>query len=192
MQNLTDLKKIIIFASGSGSNAEKIYDYFKDKNFLQISRIYCNNPDAGVISRAERLQIPCRVFSREEYKSGQILQEMLADAPDLVVLAGFLWLIPATFVHSFPNQIINLHPALLPKFGGKGMYGHFVHEAVVANHEKESGITIHFVNEHYDEGYIIFQSSFEVLPSDSPEDVAKKGQVLEHRDFPQVIEKLLS
>jgi phosphoribosylglycinamide formyltransferase-1 len=117
---------------------------------------------------------------------------MLADAPDLVVLAGFLWLIPATFVQAFPNQIINLHPALLPKFGGKGMYGHFVHEAVVANHEKESGITIHFVNEHYDEGNIIFQSSFKVLPSDSPEDVAKKGQVLEHRDFSQVIEKLLS
>jgi len=185
------LKKIIIFASGSGSNAEKIADYFKDKNILQITRIYCNNPEAGVIERAERLHIPCRVFSREEYKSGQILQEMLLDAPDLVVLAGFLWLIPAAFVEAFPNQIINLHPALLPKYGGKGMYGHFVHDAVVANKEKESGITIHYVNEHYDEGNVIFQSSFEVLPKDTAEDVAKKGQVLEHRDFPQVIEKLL-
>ena len=185
------MKKIIIFASGSGSNAEKIADYFKDKNILQITRIYCNNPEAGVIERAERLHIPCRVFSREEYKSGQILQEMLLDAPDLVVLAGFLWLIPAAFVEAFPNQIINLHPALLPKYGGKGMYGHFVHDAVVANKEKESGITIHYVNEHYDEGNVIFQSSYVVLPTDTAEDVAKKGQVLEHRDFPQVIEKLL-
>ncbi len=185
------MKKIIIFASGSGSNAEKIADYFKDKQTVQISRIYCNNPDAGVIARADRLQIPCRVFTREEYKSGQILKEMLADAPDLVVLAGFLWLIPKTFVEAFPNKIINLHPALLPKFGGKGMYGHFVHEAVVAQHEKETGITIHYVNEHYDEGNIIFQSSFDVLPSDTPEDVAKKGQVLEHRDFPKVVEKVL-
>ncbi len=185
------MKKIIIFASGSGSNAEKIYDYFKDKNSLVISRIYCNNPDAGVISRAERLGIPCRVFNREEYKSGKILQEMINDQPDLVVLAGFLWLIPASFVEAFPNQIINLHPALLPKFGGKGMYGHFVHEAVVAQKEKHSGITIHYVNEQYDKGNIIFQNSFEVLPTDSPEEVAKKGQVLEHRDFPKVIEQLL-
>lgn len=185
------MKKIIIFASGSGSNAEKIADYFREKNSVQITRIYCNNPNAGVIGRADRLGIPCRLFNREEYKSGQILSEMLADQPDLVVLAGFLWLIPASFVQAFPQKIINLHPALLPKFGGKGMYGHFVHEAVVANKEKESGITIHFVNEHYDEGNVIFQSSFEVLPNDTPEDVAKKGQVLEHRDFPVVIEQLL-
>jgi len=184
------LKNIIIFASGSGSNAEKIANYFENKSVV-ITRIYCNNPDAGVIERAKRLQIPCRIFNREEYKSGVVLQEMLADQPDLVVLAGFLWLIPKSFVEAFPQQIINLHPALLPKFGGKGMYGHFVHEAVVANKEKESGITIHYVNEHYDEGNIIFQSSFEVLPYDTPEDVAKKGQVLEHRDFPKVIESLL-
>jgi phosphoribosylglycinamide formyltransferase-1 len=186
------LKKIIIFASGSGSNAEKIADFFREKNTAQITRIYCNNVDAGVIARAERLQIPCRIFSREEYKSGQILKEMQMDQPNLIVLAGFLWLIPKSFVEAFPNQIINLHPALLPKFGGKGMYGHFVHEAVVANREKESGITIHYVNEHYDEGNIIFQSSFEVLPSDSPADVARKGQILEHRDFPQVINQLLT
>lgn len=191
VQNLTHLKKIIIFASGSGSNAEKIADFFRDKNTVQIARIFCNNPNAGVIARAERLGIPCRVFTREEYKSGQILTEMQADQPDLVVLAGFLWLIPASFVQAFPQKIINLHPALLPKFGGKGMYGHFVHEAVVAQKEKESGITIHFVNEHYDEGNIIFQSSFEVLPTDTPEDVARKGQVLEHRDFPKVVEQVL-
>ena len=186
------MKKIIIFASGSGSNAEKIAAYFADKKWLSITRIYCNNPNAGVIERANRLGISCRVFNREEYKSGQILSEMQADQPDLVVLAGFLWLIPAAFVEAFPQKIINLHPALLPKFGGKGMYGHFVHEAVVAQKESESGITIHFVNEHYDEGNIIFQASFEVLPSDSPEDVAKKGQVLEHQYFPKVIEDLLS
>lgn len=190
VEKLTNLKKIVIFASGSGSNAEKIAEYFKDKCLL-IERIYCNNPQAGVIARAERLGIPCRVFNREEYKSGQILHELQADSPDLIVLAGFLWLIPASFVKVFPNKMINLHPALLPKFGGKGMYGHHVHDAVVAQKEKESGITIHFVNEHYDEGNIIFQGSYPVLPSDTADDVASKGQVLEHKHFPEVIEKLL-
>lgn len=191
-KKINQLKKIIIFASGSGSNAEKIDSYFRDKKWLSIVKIYCNNPQAGVIERANRLGIPCRVFNREEYKSGQILAEMQADQPDLVVLAGFLWLIPASFVKAFPQKMINLHPALLPKFGGKGMYGHFVHEAVVAQKERESGITIHYVNEHYDEGNIIFQASFEVLPTDTPEDVAKKGQVLEHEYFPKVIEDLLT
>jgi len=190
VEKLTKLKKIVIFASGSGSNAEKIAEYFKDKS-LQIVRIYCNNPEAGVIERAKRLGIPCRVFNREEYKSGLILDELKADAPDLIVLAGFLWLIPTSFVQAFPNKMINLHPALLPKFGGKGMYGHHVHDAVVAQKEKESGITIHFVNEHYDEGNIIFQGFYPVLATDTAEDVAAKGQVLEHKHFPEVIEKLL-
>jgi phosphoribosylglycinamide formyltransferase-1 len=120
------------------------------------------------------------------------LKEVQSLRTDWIILAGFLWLVPADFVKAFPQRIVNIHPALLPKFGGKGMYGHFVHEAVVAAGEKESGITIHYVNEHYDEGGTIFQSSFEVLPTDSPEDVAKKGQVLEHRDFPRVIESLVT
>ena len=116
-----------------------------------------------------------------------IWQKMQSLNTDWVILAGFLWLVPSDFIQAFPQRIVNLHPALLPKFGGKGMYGHFVHEAVVEAGEKESGITIHFVNEHYDEGGIIFQNSFAIDPSDTPEDVAKKGQVLEHRDFPKVI-----
>ncbi|RXK50908.1 phosphoribosylglycinamide formyltransferase [Aquirufa rosea] len=185
------MKNIVIFASGSGSNAEKIVQHFQDTNLAKVVHIYCNNSEAGVIQRAERLQIPCRVFTREEYKNGTILDEIKALNTDLIVLAGFLWLIPGSFVQAFPQRIINLHPALLPKFGGKGMYGHFVHEAVKEAREKESGITIHYVNEHYDEGNIIYQSSFKIDPDDSPEDIARKGQILEHRDFPVVIEKLI-
>ncbi len=186
------MKNLVIFASGSGSNAEKIIAQFQDSNQIRISHIFCNNPEAGVIARAERLGVPCSIFSREEYKNGSLLRKIQSLQTDYLILAGFLWLIPAEFVQAYPNRIINLHPALLPKFSGKGMYGHFVHEAVVAAGEKESGITIHYVNEHYDEGAIIFQSSFAVDPSDTPEDVARKGQVLEHRDFPRVIEELVS
>jgi phosphoribosylglycinamide formyltransferase-1 len=185
------LKNLVIFASGSGSNAEKIIAHFQDSAQVQISHIFCNNPEAGVIERAKRLGVPCSIFSREEYKNGSVLRKIQSLQTDFIILAGFLWLIPAEFVQAYPNRIINLHPALLPKFGGKGMYGHFVHEAVVAAGEKESGITIHYVNEHYDEGAIIFQSSFAVEPSDTAEDVARKGQVLEHRDFSRVIERLL-
>lgn len=189
--NRSGLKNIVIFASGSGSNAEKIIQHLAGSSLAQVSCIYCNNPEAGVIERAKRLRVPCRVFTREEYKNGKVLSEIQALATDWIVLAGFLWLIPSSFVQAFPQRIVNLHPALLPKFGGKGMYGHFVHEAVIEAGEKESGITIHFVNEHYDEGAIIHQSSFSIDPGDSPEDVARKGQILEHRDFPQVIENLI-
>ncbi len=189
--NSKKLKNLVIFASGSGSNAEKIIQHFCGSPEIQITQIYCNNPDAGIIERAKRLQIPCRLFNRESYKSGSILKEIQSLRTDYIILAGFLWLIPLEFVQNFPNRIINLHPALLPKFGGKGMYGHFVHEAVVAAQEKKSGITIHFVNEQYDEGTIIHQSSFEVLSTDTPKDVAQKGQVLEHRDFPKVIERIV-
>lgn len=185
------MKNIVIFASGSGSNAEKIIQHLQGSTLAKVSHIFCNNPEAGVIERAKRLQIPCRVFSREEYKNGLILSELQALDTDWIVLAGFLWLIPSSFVQAYPQRIINLHPALLPKFGGKGMYGHFVHEAVIEAGEKESGITIHYVNEHYDEGAIIHQSSFIIEPGDSPEDVARKGQILEHRDFPVVIENLI-
>ena len=185
------MKNIVIFASGSGSNAEKIIEHFKQSDLVTITHIFCNNPTAGVIQRAERLQIPCSIFSREEYKNGTVLRKIQSLQTDWIILAGFLWLVPSEYVQAYPQRIINLHPALLPKFGGKGMYGHFVHEAVVEAGEKESGITIHYVNEHYDEGAIIFQSSFPVLPGDTPEDVAKKGQVLAHRDFPKVIESLV-
>jgi phosphoribosylglycinamide formyltransferase-1 len=184
------VKNIVIFASGSGSNAEKIIEHFSHSTEAKITHIFSNNPAAGVFKRAIDLNMPCSLFTRDEYKNGTLLRKIQSLHTDLIVLAGFLWLIPAEFVHAFPNKIINLHPALLPKFGGKGMYGHFVHEAVVAAGEKESGITIHYVNEHYDQGDIIFQSSFEVNSTDTAADVARKGQVLEHRDFPRVIESL--
>lgn len=184
-------KNIAIFASGSGSNAERIVEYFSGSEEINVKLFLCNNPEAGVIQRAERLNIPLVMFNRQAFKSGEVVKILQENKIDWVILAGFLWLVPQNMVEAFPNKIINIHPALLPKFGGKGMYGHFVHEAVVANKETESGITIHYVNENYDEGAIIFQASYPVLPSDTPEDVAKKGQVLEHKHFPEVIEKVI-
>ena len=185
------MKNIAIFASGSGSNAERIVEYFADSEQVNVKLFLCNNPEAGVIQRAERLQIPLMMFDRPMFKSGEVVKILQENQIDWVVLAGFLWLVPKNMVEAFPNRIINIHPALLPKYGGKGMYGHFVHEAVVENKETESGITIHFVNEHYDEGGVIFQASFPVLSTDSPEDVARKGQILEHKHFPEVIERVI-
>ncbi|MBC7408414.1 MAG: phosphoribosylglycinamide formyltransferase [Arcicella sp.] len=185
------MKNIAIFASGSGSNAERIFEYFVDSEQINVKLVLCNNPEAGVIQRAERLQIPLIIFDRLAFKSGEVVKILQHNQIDWVILAGFLWLVPKNVVEAFPNRIINIHPALLPKFGGKGMYGHFVHEAVVENNETESGITIHFVNEHYDEGGVIFQASFPVLYTDIPADVARKGQVLEHKHFPEVIERTI-
>lgn len=185
------LKNIAIFASGSGSNAERIVEYFANSEQIKVKLFLCNNSEAGVIQRAERLQIPLVMFDRPAFKSGEVVKILKKNQIDWVILAGFLWLIPKNIVDAFPNRIINIHPALLPKFGGKGMYGHFVHEAVVENKETESGITIHFVNEHYDEGGVIFQASFPILPTDTPKDVARKGQFLEHKHFPAVIEKTI-
>lgn len=187
------MKKIIIFASGSGTNAENIIKYFKANSLAEVNCIYCNNPKAGIIERAKNLNVKVRLFNREEFsKSNIILDELKAVNPDLIVLAGFLWLIPASFAHNFENKLINLHPALLPNYGGKGMYGHFVHEAVIANKEKESGITIHFVNEHYDEGAIIAQFKTEITENDSAESLAKKIHLLEYEHFPKVIEQLIT
>ena len=185
------MKNLAIFASGSGSNAERIVSYFADSEEINVKLFLCNNSEAGVIQRAERLNIPLTMFDKPMFKSGEVVEILRENQIDFVILAGFLWLVPKNVVEAFPNRIINIHPALLPKFGGKGMYGHFVHEAVVENKETESGITIHFVNEHYDEGAIIFQASFPVTPTDTPEDVARKGQVLEHQYFPEVIEKVV-
>ncbi len=186
------MKKIAIFASGSGSNAEKIHEYFLNRSDVEIVKIFTNNANAGVIDRSERLKIPYQVFDRNQYKTGQVLKQLVDLEVDLVVLAGFLWLIPVEFVAAFPNRIVNLHPSLLPKFGGKGMYGHFVHEAVVAAGEKESGITIHMVNEQYDKGAIVFQGKFEITATDTAEDIAKKGAILEHTHFPKVIDQILT
>lgn len=186
------MKRIAIFASGSGSNAQKIAEHFQNSTEAEISLILTNNPKAGVIDRARKLNIPVVVFNKALfYKTDKIVRLLQDHQTDLVVLAGFMMLIPEEMVAAYPNKIINIHPALLPKYGGKGMYGHFVHEAVVAAQESESGITIHYVNEHYDEGTIIFQASCEVAPSDTPDDVAAKVQQLEHAHFPRVVEELL-
>ena len=192
------MKRIALFASGSGSNAEKIATYFADNESVEISLILSNNAKAGVIERARRgfdrrLHIPVLLFDRATfYDTDKITQFLINQKIDLLVLAGFMWLMPAELVRAFPNQIVNIHPALLPKFGGKGMYGHFVHEAVVAAQETESGITIHYVNEHYDEGQIIFQAHCPVLPTDTPDDVALKVQALEHTHYPRVIAEILA
>lgn len=184
-------KRLAIFASGSGSNAEKIAEYFANRTDIEISLILSNNPQAGVIARARRLHIPVVLFDRKTfYETHRIIEILQNEHIDLVVLAGFMMLIPEAMVRAFPNKIVNIHPALLPKYGGKGMYGHFVHEAVVAAKESESGITIHFVNERYDEGGIIFQATCEVTPTDTPEEVARKVQVLEHQHYPEVVERL--
>lgn len=185
------MKNIAIFASGSGSNAENIVRYFKDKENLNIKCICSNRSDALVLERAKNLDIPTFVFSREEfYSTDKILNYLRENKIDLIVLAGFLWLIPDNLIRNF--MIINIHPALLPKYGGKGMYGMNVHEAVVANGETESGITIHCVNEQYDAGQIIFQAKCSISKEDTPDDVARKVHQLEYEHFPKVIEALLS
>jgi phosphoribosylglycinamide formyltransferase-1 len=186
------MNNIVLFASGSGTNVENIVNFFKDDQDTQISMILTNNPKAYVIQRAEKLGIPVRIFNRDDFYNNSTVIDLLKKIkPDLIVLAGFLWLIPENMIKAFPDKIINIHPALLPKYGGKGMYGSKVHEAVVANKEKESGITIHYVNERYDEGNIIFQAKCEVLPTDTPDDVANKVHELEYKHFPRVIARLL-
>lgn len=186
------IKKIAIFASGSGSNAENIYNYFKTNDNVAISLILTNNPNAGVIERANRLNIPFVVFDNNAFKNTDEIVKLLQENNiDLVVLAGFLWLIPTNLIEAFPNKIVNIHPALLPKYGGKGMFGDNVHKAVVEHKEAETGITIHFVNQYYDEGEIIFQAKCEVLPTDTFEEVASKIHTLEYEHFPKVIADVL-
>lgn len=187
------MKRIAIFASGSGSNAEKICEYFSGRTDVEVSLILTNNPLAGVIQRARKLHIPVVIFDRKTfYETERILQLLKNDQVDFIVLAGFMMLIPTSLVKGYPDKIVNIHPALLPKHGGKGMYGHFVHEAVVAAKEQQSGVTIHYVNEHYDEGNIIFQAFCDVTETDSPDDVARKVQVLEHQYYPKIIDEIIS
>ena len=186
------MKRIAIFASGSGTNAENIAKYFHNNSSAQVVSFLTNNPKALVIERAHKLNIPCLVFSRNEFRESSIVIEYLQNQKvDLIVLAGFLWLLPTNILSNYPNKIVNIHPALLPKFGGKGMYGLHVHKAVVESKEKESGITIHMVNEKYDEGEIVFQATCPVYDTDSPEDVAEKVHELEYEHFPKIIEQLL-
>jgi len=185
-------KRIAIFASGSGSNAQKIMEHFKKHNDAEVAIVLTNNPDAFVLQRADNFEIPTHIFNRQEfYKSEAVVTLLKSLEVDLIVLAGFLWLIPENLLKAFPNKIINIHPALLPKYGGKGMYGDHVHKSILENAEEESGITIHFVNECFDEGEIIHQSRFKIEKGDDLKMIKFKGQQLEHLHYPKVIEQLL-
>ncbi|HTN22332.1 MAG TPA: phosphoribosylglycinamide formyltransferase [Pelobium sp.] len=185
-------KRIAIFASGSGSNAQKIMEHFKRSNDAEVVLILTNNPDAYVLQRADNFEIPSHIFDRKElYQTDKVVHLLKNLNVDLVVLAGFLWLVPQNLLEAFPNKIINIHPSLLPKYGGKGMYGEHVHLAVLADKEQESGITIHFVNSKFDEGEIIHQSKFKIDKGDDLKMMKFKVQQLEHQHFPKVIEGLL-
>jgi phosphoribosylglycinamide formyltransferase 1 len=185
-------KNIAIFASGEGTNAQRIIDYFRDSDLITVAMVVSNNPEANVLKRAANEHIPVLIAGRKSfYESNEVIQGLKEAGIHLIVLAGFLWMIPDSLIKAFPKRIINIHPALLPKFGGKGMYGMNVHRAVIGSKEEESGISIHYVNEHYDEGEIISQHKCMVSKNDTPEMLAKKIRELEHEFFPKVIERLL-
>lgn len=184
--------QIAIFASGNGSNAENIAQYFTNDPEVHISLIISNKYDAYVHERAKKLGIPSYTFSKAEFDDGSLIIDTLKQYKiDFIVLAGFLLKVSKPILDAYPHRIVNIHPALLPKFGGKGMYGDNVHRAVVEAGETESGITIHYVNENYDEGNVIFQSLCEVTPEDSPDDVAQKVHELEYKYFPEIIERII-
>src|SRR5471030_554248 len=189
-KTITSMKKrIAIFASGSGSNAQKIMEHFKRNSEAEVVLVLTNNPQAYVLQRADNFEIPSHIFTRQEfYESDDVIRLLKNLQVDLIVLAGFLWLVPDSLLKAFPNKIINLHPALLPKYGGKGMYGDHIHKAVLAAQEEESGITIHFANQNFDEGEILHQSRFKIEAGDTLEVIKFKIQQLEHHHFPRVIE----
>ena len=193
LKYILGMKKIAIFASGSGTNAQNIIEYFVHNSNIQVCRIYSNNEDAYVLTRAKKFNILTLTFNKNDFlKTDKIINQLKNDETDLIILAGFLWLVPINILKRFTNRIINIHPALLPKYGGKGMYGSFVHEAVIKANEKESGISIHLVNEKYDEGEIIFQAICKIDGNETPDSLATKIHTLEHNHFPQVIEEFLS
>jgi phosphoribosylglycinamide formyltransferase-1 len=187
------MKRIALFASGAGSNARRIMEAFRDSESIEVSLVVCNNPDAGVIAIAESEGIPVLMLDKTRFFRGDGHLEDLRKADiDWIVLAGFLWKVPAGLVEAYRGRIVNIHPALLPKFGGNGMYGRHVHEAVILAGEKESGITIHLVDERYDHGETLFQAKTDIEPDETPETLAAKIQQLEHRHYPEVIGNLLS
>ncbi|QWX83462.1 phosphoribosylglycinamide formyltransferase [Cellulophaga sp. HaHaR_3_176] len=187
------MKRIVLFASGSGSNVENIFQYFQNNAEVSIATVLTNKIDAKVLERCNRLKISALYFNKTAFtETDSVLDFLKSTNPDLIILAGFLLKIPEKLVKNFPNKIINIHPALLPKYGGKGMYGMNVHNAIKANNEQETGITIHFVNENYDEGAIIKQVKVKLLPEDSADDIAKKVHQLEYEHFPKAIEELLN
>ncbi len=186
------VKKIVIFASGTGTNAENIIKHFQNSDTAKVVAVFSNRRSAGALKKAHDLNVKALLFDKEAlYYSHDVLNVLRDIKPDLIVLAGFLWLMPKRILQQFSNKIINIHPALLPNYGGKGMYGSKVHEAVIANKEKESGISIHYVNDKYDEGQIIFQATTQLDNTDTPDSLANKIHELEYRHFPEVIQKLL-
>lgn len=192
-KNKNIMKNIAIFASGNGTNAQRIVEYFSDNKNINICLILSNKKDAFVLQRAKNLNIHSIYFNRSDfYETDKINNILRQNSVDLIVLAGFLWLIPLKLIKEFNGKIINIHPALLPKYGGKGMYGDKVHKAVIESGEKESGISIHFVNEKYDDGKIILQKKITILSDDDHESIAKKIHQLEYKYFPQVIENILN
>lgn len=186
------MRNIAVFASGAGSNAQKIIDHFRGHPSIRVALIVCNKPGAGVLSIAEKEHIPYILIEKEKFFRGNAyVDELKAVGIGFIVLAGFLWKIPDALIAAYPLHIINIHPALLPKYGGKGMYGNFVHEAVIAARESESGITIHYVDGHYDNGDIIFQARCRVTSDDTPESLAERIHGLEHKYYPEVIEEVV-
>lgn len=186
------MKNIVIFASGSGTNAENIIHYFEKRGGAKVVAVFCNNPHAKVIEKSKKKQVPCVVFSKENLKNTDFIKKIIEYKPDLIVLAGFLLQFPESIVKTFTNKIINIHPALLPKYGGKGMYGLHVHRSIFENKELETGITIHYVTEQYDDGKIIFQKKVSIQECQNLEEIAVKVQQLEQIYLPEVIHQLLT
>jgi phosphoribosylglycinamide formyltransferase-1 len=185
-------KRIAIFASGSGSNAQKLMEHFKRSAEVEIALVLTNNADAYVLQRADSFEIPSHIFDRHEFYQTDSIIDLLKNLDiDLIVLAGFLWLIPKNLIQEYPGRIINIHPAILPKYGGKGMYGDFVHKAIMEAQEPEGGITIHYVNENYDEGEYIYQAKYRIDKADNLEMIKFKGQQLEHLHYPRIIEGIV-
>ena len=185
------IARIALFASGSGTNVENIANYFSGKTTAKPVCVLCNKPDAFVLERAKRLNLDSMTFNRADFNDGKKIMEYLAENDiDMIVLAGFLWLVPQYLIDAYPSRIVNIHPALLPKFGGKGMYGMHVHEAVKQSGETETGITIHLIDGNYDQGSTVFQAKVAVDPSDTPDDIANKVHALEYKHYPEVIEKI--
>ena len=185
------MKRISVFVSGNGTNLQRIAEYFQGNPDVEIVNVVCNNPKAYAIERAKNLGIPVRMINRQEFNNPEFTQEMADLKLDLIVLAGFLWKIPASLIQAYPKKIVNIHPALLPKYGGKGFYGEHVHEAVVAAKEQFSGITIHYVNEIYDSGEIILQAYTALESGETPDTLAAKIHKLEQAYFPVAIEQVL-
>jgi len=187
------MTNIAILASGNGTNAQRISEYFANHPGIRVKLILCNKPDAYVLTRAQKLGIPCQVFDRKTfYETNTITQLLKNHDISFIALAGFLWLIPDNILTMYPKRIVNIHPALLPKYGGKGMYGEYVHEAVISSGDRESGISIHYVNDKYDQGDIIFQARCPLLPGDTPDTLASRIHELEHEYYPKVIEKIVT